>query len=128
MRFTRMLACIVLAGCGGGPNPGSPCPGGETLVDGACRRVCGNDANCGDLDMCCINSVCGCDAACAACNPDRDSDGDGISDAVETETGLDPQSADSDADGIHDTVEFGPTGEPRDSDSDGFADAVETDS
>ena len=58
-----------------------------------------------------------------------DTDGDGLSDAIELELGTDFASVDSDGDGISDSVEVGPnTDEPRDSDGDEQIDALDDDS
>ncbi len=57
-----------------------------------------------------------------------DSDGDGLSDALEQRLATNPNSPDSDGDGLHDQAEVGdnPT-QPRDSDNDGIIDAKDTD-
>src|SRR5688500_16973754 len=102
----RLLISVVLfAGCsentaGSGGND-CVCEAGFTCVDGACSKLCGANSDCAQLDQCCLDTgVCGCDAACLACNPETDSDGDGVTDIVELEYGLDPGSQDSDGDGI----------------------------
>ena len=81
-----------------------------------------------------------------ATNPDLDSDNDGLTDAVETNTGVfvsendtgtDPNNPDTDADGLNDMVETntgifvsendtGTNPHSSDTDSDGLGDAVET--
>ena len=59
---------------------------------------------------------------------DKDTDGDGISDAKEKTLGLDPTKADSDGDGYLDSEEIGDINHPRDTDNDGTIDALDTDS
>ncbi len=56
-----------------------------------------------------------------------DTDGDGITDAVEATYGMNPNSTDSDGDGIGDAAEFGTGATPIDSDGDGIADAADVD-
>ena len=60
---------------------------------------------------------------------ERDSDGDGISDAIETEQGTDPVSTDTDGDGIldGDEVAFGTDPLLADTDGDGWDDGEEVD-
>jgi PKD repeat protein len=60
--------------------------------------------------------------------PDLDSDEDGITDMVEVEYALNPESQDTDGDGITDFIEWGPAAVPLDSDGDGDLDALDTDS
>ncbi|MDQ7015862.1 MAG: hypothetical protein Q9N68_05730 [Gammaproteobacteria bacterium] len=67
-----------------------------------------------------------------ACNPDStigvcDADGDGLSNAQETQVGTDPKIADSDGDGVLDGAEVGANAaSPTDSDGDGLIDALES--
>ena len=62
-----------------------------------------------------------------ACVPaDSDSDGDGLSNSIETTIGTDPGVADTDGDGVDDSTEVGSDlGNPKDSDEDGAIDALE---
>lgn len=57
-----------------------------------------------------------------------DSDGDGLSNAVELAAGMNPMSADSDNDGVPDFIEIGRSNQhPQDSDQDGRPDALDPD-
>ncbi|RVU84500.1 hypothetical protein EOL70_09560 [Leucothrix sargassi] len=59
---------------------------------------------------------------------DDDSDGDGLSNAVELAAGMNPMSRDSDGDGVPDFIEIGNNKDaPQDSDQDGRPDALDTD-
>ena len=50
---------------------------------------------------------------------DKDSDGDGLTDAEEEELGLDPENADSDGDGLDDAAEIAAGADPLNPDTDG---------
>jgi hypothetical protein len=57
-----------------------------------------------------------------------DSDGDGLSNAIELAVGMNPMSTDSDGDGVPDFIEIGRDNKnPQDSDQDGKPDALDTD-
>ena len=57
-----------------------------------------------------------------------DSDGDGLSNAIELALGLNPNDKDSDGDGVPDFIEIGSNNKvPQDSDQDGKPDALDTD-
>jgi len=60
--------------------------------------------------------------------PIRDSDGDGLNDAVEAVLGTDPNAADSDNDGLQDGAELTAGTDPKDpdTDDDGLTDGAET--
>ncbi len=64
----------------------------------------------------------------SACGP-RDSDGDGLSNAVEAALGLDPNATDSDGDGLDDPAELAAHTDPLDpdTDDDGMLDGEESD-
>ncbi len=63
----------------------------------------------------------------SACSPTTDSDGDGLSDAVEATLGTDPNNADSDGDGRPDGEEVGADpASPADEDGDGIIDALDS--
>jgi thiol-disulfide isomerase/thioredoxin len=57
-----------------------------------------------------------CFAACASADPDLDSDGDGLTDAIEAELGTDPALSDSDGDGYEDGDEQQAGSDPTDPD------------
>jgi len=57
-----------------------------------------------------------------------DSDGDGLSNAIELAVGMNPMSTDSDGDGVPDFIEIGRDNRtPQDSDQDGIPDALDAD-
>ena len=56
-----------------------------------------------------------------------DTDGDGLSDAIEAGLDTDPSTSDSDGDGISDADEVGDPANPTDSDGDGIIDALDED-
>jgi MYXO-CTERM domain-containing protein len=101
-----------------------------------CRsNACGSDKKCGLLvgEACTPNpandpcrGALACDATSKTC--DTDTDGDGLTDSVETKLGTDPKNADTDGDGIKDGVEVGSDAtKPIDTDGDGKIDALDTD-
>lgn len=70
----------------------------------------------------------GCPATCTTTNPDKDTDGDGLTDAEETKLGTDPNNPDSDGDGVTDKEEVGSSVDnPIDTDGDGKINALDTD-
>jgi len=69
----------------------------------------------------------GVDNDCDGYADGADGDGDGVSDELEHDLGLDPDSDDSDGDGVLDRDELGDPEDPRDSDGDGVIDALDDD-
>ncbi|MEQ1569189.1 MAG: hypothetical protein ABMA64_26370 [Myxococcota bacterium] len=63
----------------------------------------------------------------AACTAERDTDGDGLLDAAESELGLDPEASDTDRDGLTDGDEVAGDTDPArpDTDGDGLLDGAE---
>ena len=58
-------------------------------------------------------------------DPNLDTDGDGLTDIIETGVGTDPDNPDTDGDGENDFVEVGDPSNPTDTDGDGIIDALE---
>jgi Bacterial TSP3 repeat len=111
---------------------GSACPGGPAQ----CRStICfAADSKCGKP----TGTVCGAPAECRSgdCTGGKcagDSDGDGVSDAIENALGTDPLRKDTDGDGVPDNVELSPDHSGNgpfsavDTDGDGVIDAKDTD-
>ncbi len=89
-------------------------PGKPGAADGA---ACDGDAKC--KSAFCHEGTC--------MDPDGDADGDGLSNAIEAQLGLDVASADTDGDGLADGVEVGSdVSAPLDGDADGKIDALES--
>ena len=121
---TCIAACTLDAQCGS-TKSGFVCSTGACAP--GCRGVGGNGCPSGAT---CSSTT----AAIGTCSMPLDTDGDGVSDAVETMLGTDPTKVDSDGDGINDNIELSPTGSTTgpyskiDTDGDGRIDALDLDS
>lgn len=116
--------CATDSDCGS-TTSGKICTGAPKMCANGCRGTGGN--GCPVTQMC--TSADATPGTCVA----KDTDGDGVNDAMEASFGTNPNSVDSDGDGIHDNVELSASGSVGpylavDTDHDGTIDARDLDS
>jgi len=119
----KCAGCATDADCGG-ISSGKVCTGTILACVPGCRGTGGN--GCGTAELCTSTTT-----AVGTC--EKDTDGDGVTDAIETTLGTKIDDKDSDGDGIPDNVELSSTGAAGpyskvDTDGDGTIDALDLDS